>query len=112
MRILIALMFVFFCSPAFAWQNIEQQDPYSYARASSPTTVLNVKSAAGILHVLTVTGGTASTINIYDAPATTANLIYSFTATNALASYILDIGFASGCSVVTNGALQYTISYK
>lgn len=110
-RLILTFLFFVLCSPVFAWQNIVQDDPYQY-KFSSGTAVQTVKSSGGILHTLTVTGGTTSPIDIYDGPVLTSALIYSFTTTNALASYTLDIGFASGCTVVTNGGLKYTVSYK
>ncbi len=111
-KLLLAFLFLFSASPVFAWQNIVQNDPYLYKFASTPTAVNTVKSTAGILHTLTVTGGTTSPINIYDGQVLTANLIASFSTTNAIATYTLDVGFTSGCTVVTDGALKYTISYK
>lgn len=110
-KILLAILFLAFSLPAFAWQEIVQNDPYLYKFASTGT-VTTVKSSQGILHVLTVTGGTTSPIDIYDGPVQASALVYSFTTTNALASYMLDINFASGCTVVTNGALKFTVSYK
>lgn len=111
-KILLALILTIICTPVFAWQEIVQSDPYLYSFASSPTTTKTVKSSSGYLHTLTVTGGTASNIQIYDGAAVTANLLASFTSTNTIATYIFDVFFTSGCTVVTGGALQYTVSYK
>lgn len=111
-NLLITLLILVYCSPAFAWQNLTQSEPYKYGFASS-VTVNTIKTGSGILHTLTVQGGTTSTIDIYDSRSAGGNVISSFTTTNALATYYFDVGFASGCTVVTpSGALKYTVSYQ
>lgn len=112
-NIILTLILAIFCTPVFAWQEIVQNDPYLYSFTSAPTATKTIKSSPGYLHTLTVTGGTASAINIYDGSnIVAANLIASFSSTNTAATYIFDIFFTSGCTVLTGGALQYTISYK
>lgn len=112
MRSILLLVFLLvFSKPAFAWQEFASSDPYKFSFVST-TAVKTVKSGPGFLHALTVTGGTTSTIDIYDGPNTLANMMYSFTTTNTLATYILDTSFTSGCTIRTNGALKYTVSYK
>lgn len=110
-KLLLVLLLMILPVQAFAWENVVQSDPYKYAFSSTATTT-TIKSSAGILHSITVTGGTSSPIDIYNGVVLTSALIYSFTSTNALNTYLLDVGFTSGCVVVTNGALKYTVSYK
>lgn len=110
-KMLIFLMFLVSCQPAFAWQNITQEAPYQYKFTSSGT-VTTVKSSAGLLHTLVVTGGTTSPVDIYDGALITSQIMYSFTTTNTLQTYIFDVNFSSGCTVVTNGNLKFTVSYK
>ncbi len=115
MILLVSLLMVL-AVPAHAGfqDSVNSSQPYLY-KFSSGTTITTIKSAPGVLHTLTVTGGTAATIDIYDGNPTvvsSAVLIYSFTSTNALTSYLFDIGFSSGCTIETNGsALKYTASY-
>lgn len=111
MKILLTFLFLIVSVPAFAWQNITQDDPYQYSFASG-TAVKTVKTGGGILHSITIGGGTASAFDIYDGPILTSALIYSFTSTNTLGTILLDVGFSSGCTVVTNGAIKYTVAYK
>lgn len=109
-RFILALLIVLFASPAFAWQNVVDTD-YQYKFAST-TAVNTVKVGPGFLHNLTVTGGTTSVIDIYDGVYLSSALMYSFTTTNTITNYNLDVRFSSGCVVYTNGALKYTVSYK
>ena len=102
------------CGMAHAdgFQNYNVNQPYLYKYASAATTISTIKVGAGILHTLTIEGGTSSVVNIYDGsiPVSGAQ-IAGFTSTNALATYTFDVGFSSGCTVQSSGALQYTVSY-
>lgn len=114
-KTLLTIMLAFIAIPAFAgYQEQPISQPYLYS-FSSGTTVKVVKSLPGILHTLTVTGGTTSVIDIYDgtlSSSTSLAQIASFTTTNALQTYTFDVGFSSGCTVqTTNTALKYTVSY-
>lgn len=99
--------------PAYAgFQQPNQDQPYYYFFASG-ATVNRVKSGYGVLHSITVEGGTTSPIDIYDSISGTGTLIASFTTTNTLQTYPLDVQFTSGCTVVTNNnSLKYTVSYR
>lgn len=110
----IILFFLLFVASIPAWAGFQDypiNQPYLY-KFSSSTTVNTVKSSAGILHTLTVEGGTTGTIDIFDGSTSGASpSIASFTTTNALTTYTFDVGFSSGCTVITTGALKYTVSY-
>lgn len=94
------------------YQSNPVNQSYLYKFSSWPTaSSTTVKTSAGILHTLTVTGGTAATIDIYDGIGSAQAQIASYTATNALQTYILDVGFSSGCTVSTGGPLKFTVSY-
>lgn len=97
--------------PAYAnWQEITQSQPYLYKAINSAATTI-VKSGAGILHTLVVTGGTAGTINVYDSTGGATSNIANYSSTNTPNTYVFDVGFTSGCTVVTGGATSVTISY-
>ena len=81
---------------------------YKYISSASTTTV---KSGAGILESLLVTGGTAGTIVVYDNTSASGPTVANFDSTNAIANYPLNIVFSSGCTVVTGSATKITVSY-
>lgn len=115
MKYILLLFFsLFFICNAHAdfQQNVQGGNAYNYKFTSAPTVINVVKAGAGILHTLTIEGGNSSTVNIYDySSAFPAAQIAGFTTTNALATYLFDVSFSSGCTVTTNGTLQYTVSY-
>lgn len=106
--LLLALLLL--ATPALAWN--EPQSPEYQYKFVSGTLVSTIKSGSGFIHALTVTGGPTTAIDIYDGSNFTQSLMYSFTTTNALNTYILDVNFASGCVVYTGSLLKYTVSYK
>lgn len=113
MKKLILSFLIFIISlPAYAaWQEPVQQEPYLYKFASG-VAVLTAKSSSGFLHAITVTGGTTSPIDIYDSTVNSGTIIASFATTNTAQTYLFDVSFSSGCTVVTNNALKYTVSYR
>lgn len=76
---------------------------------STGTTTL-VQTGAGTLHSITVEGGTTGTIIAYDGLTAGGTVIASFDTTNALATYMLDIGFTVGLTIVTSAATKLTVS--
>lgn len=78
----------------------------------STATTTVVKSGAGRLYGITVEGGTAGTIIVYDNTAGSGTVIASFDSTNALASYMFDVAFSTGLTVVTAAATKLTVSYR
>lgn len=74
-------------------------------------TTTTVATGVGILHTVTVTGGTTGTIIIYDGPAASNVIIASFDTTNALATYTFDVGFTTSLVIVTSAATKLTVSY-
>lgn len=110
-KILVAITLLLIASPVFAgWQDTVNQPQYAYkAIAEAATTA--VKNGSGFLHTITVTGGTAGTIKVYDTLSGTTSKFIDFSSTNALATYTFDVAFSSGCSVVTGSATTLTVSY-
>lgn len=78
--------------------------------ATATTTV--IKTGAGILHTITVEGGTAGTIIVYDNTAASGTIIASFASTNAIQTYIFDVAFVTGLTIITAAATQLSVSYK
>lgn len=73
-----------------------------------------VKSGRGFFHSLTVTGGTAGTITLYDNTEGSGTVIAKFVSTNALETYLFDIAFQTGLEVETTAVdtPRLTITYK
>lgn len=78
--------------------------------STAATTTL--KTGAGALHAVTVQGGVAGTIIIYDNTAGSGTILASFDATAALASYRFNVTFTIGLTVVTSAATKLTVSYR
>ena len=78
----------------------------------STATTTVCKTGAGLLHTITVTGGTAGTIVVYDNTAASGTILASFASTNALATYTFNVSFSVGLTVVTSAATLVTISAR
>ena len=81
------------------------------AYISTATTTV-VKSGAGHLHSLVVNGGTAGTIIGYDNTAASGDIVFSFDSTNALATYMFDVSFTNGLTIVTGAATKVSVSFR
>jgi len=77
---------------------------------SAATTT--IKIGPGTLHTLTVTGGTAGTIVAYDSLAGSGPQLANFDSTNAPATYVFDVPFSTGLTVVTSAATKLSVSYR
>jgi hypothetical protein len=88
---------------------VEQRNSYSYISTATTTTI---KTGAGLLHTITVNGGTAGTIIVYDNTAASGSIIASFDSTNALETYVFDVVFATGLTIITGAATKVTVSYR
>lgn len=88
-------------------QAVVQQGHPTYI--STATTTL-VETGPGVLHTITIGGGTLGTIAIYDGLTAGGTLIASFDATTPRGSYTLDINFSVGLTIVTGAATLLTIS--
>lgn len=82
-----------------------------FKNISSSTTTL-VKSGGGSFHGLTVNAkGSTGTVTIYDALSATGTKIATMTLT-AEGTFIFDVQFSTGLTVVTTGAPDITVSYR
>lgn len=90
---------------------LKTEERFSYTYISTATTT-TVKSGAGFLHTITVNGGTAGTIIIYDNTAGSGTVIASFDSTNALNTYQFNVTFGTGLTIVTSAATKITVSYR
>lgn len=90
-------------------QKVEQR--FNAAYVSTATTV-TPKTGAGLLHTVTVQGGTAGTVTIYDNTAASGTVLANFDSTNALATYIFDCAFSTGLTIVTAAATKVSVTYR
>lgn len=99
----------FYCSFAFAGPSVKDAYVNNYIVTATTTTA---KTGAGILHAITVEGGTAGTITVYDNTAASGTKLADFSSTNAIQTYIFDVTFATGLTIVTSAATSLSVSYK
>lgn len=84
---------------------------YSYVLITTATTTV-VKSGAGTLHTINLTGGTAGTITVYDNTAGSGTQILLTTSSNNPICYLLDASFSTGCTIVTSAATNLTVAFR
>lgn len=90
--------------------NVMRTQSRNNATYISTATTTVVRTGSGHLHSLVVNGGTAGTIIGYDNTAASGAIIFSFDSTNALATYIFDVIFSIGLTIVTASATKVTVS--
>lgn len=109
-NVMLTILFIMFSLPVFAWQNVNQLQGYNYKFVSG-TGVVTIKSGSGILHTVTVEGGTSGTIDLFDSTTASGTTFSSFTATNTPQTYTYDVAFSSGVTVNTGASLRILFSY-
>ena len=109
-KLLLSLAILMFTvSAAFAGPSVKDAYVNAYIITATTTTV---KTGAGILHTITVEGGTAGTITVYDNTAASGTKLADFSSTNAIQTYIFDVTFSTGLTIVTSAATSVSVSYK
>lgn len=91
---------------------IEQQFIY---QAISTATTTTLKSGAGFVHTLSIIGGTAGSIVVYDSTTGSGTTILpSFTpgSVSVPATITLDSKFSNGLTIVTGAATVLHVSYR
>lgn len=83
---------------------------YNFVAISTATTTV-VKGSAGVLQSITVTGGTAGTIIIYDNTSASGTIIASFDSTNVPMTYFFNAIAATGITIITSAATKLSVSY-
>jgi hypothetical protein len=85
------------------------------SNAISTATTTTVKSGAGTLHTISILGGTAGAIDVYDNTAGSGTkLVPTFTpgSVTTPATLTFDVAFATGLTIVTGAATLLQVSYK
>ena len=78
-----------------------QPNFYEFVALEDTRTTALAKDGYGFIHTLTVTGGTAGTIVVYDNTEASGTVIANFASTNAIETYIFDERFQTGLVVST-----------
>lgn len=86
-------------------------EKYGYYATSTAGTYV-VKSAPGFLHTITINNDAAGTLTIYDNTAGSGTKIATLEASAAVGSYIYDVAFSTGLTIVGAAATDITVSYK
>ena len=88
-----------------------QPQQFGYSNISSATTT-TVKSGGGFLHSIVVNATAAGAITIYDSLTGTGTKIGTMKASIVEGTYIFDVTFATGLTIVTAGSSDITVSYR
>lgn len=88
---------------------VEQRFSSTYIATATTTTV---KSGSGFLHALVITETAAGAITVYDNTAGSGTILAAFKASVAEATYIFDLTFATGLTIVTAGASKVTAVWR
>lgn len=90
--------------------------PFGHAYATITTaTTTTVKTGAGVLHAITLDGGTAGAITVYDNTAGSGTVIFpAFTpgSVSVPITLTVNVGFSTGLTIVTGAATIITVSYR
>lgn len=85
---------------------------YNYRNITSAATT-TVKSGTGILHCITINTTAAATITVYDNTAASGTKIATIAASPVIGStFIYDVSFTTGLTIVTAGSSDITVSYN
>jgi hypothetical protein len=90
-------------------QKVEQRFSNNYI-ATAATTV--VKSGSGFLHTITLRETAAGAITIYDNTAGSGTIMAVLKASIAEQTFILDVAFGTGLTIVTAAANKLNVSYR
>lgn len=88
---------------------VEHQYSGSYISSATTTTV---KSGAGLIHTLTIGETAAGAITLYDNTAGSGTVLAVFKSSIAEQTFVLDISFATGLTIVTAAASKIAVSYR
>ena len=90
-------------------QKVEQRFSGTYINSATTTTV---KTGAGMLHSITLTETAAGTITIYDNTAASGTVLGVLKASVVEGTYVFDVSFGTGLTIVTAAASKLTVSYR
>ena len=77
--------------------------------ATATTTV--VATGKGVLHAINITETAAGAITVYDNTAGSGTILAVFKASIVENSFVLDVAYSTGLTIVTAGASKLTVSW-
>jgi hypothetical protein len=83
---------------------------YSFRNISTATTT-TVKTGAGTLHSIVVNTTGAGSVTVYDNTAASGTKIATLKASIVEGTYLFDVAFATGLTIVTAAASDVTVTY-
>lgn len=83
---------------------------HQYNNISTNTTT-TVKTGAGTLHAITVNTTAAGTITVYDNTAGSGTKIATLPSNAVVGTYLYDIKFQTGLTIVTAAGSNITVSF-
>ncbi len=87
------------------------EERFSYSNITSATTT-TVKSGAGFLHAITVNTTAAGAITVYDNTAGSGTKVATLKSSVGEQTFIFDVTFGTGLTIVTAAASDITVSYR
>lgn len=93
---------------------IKTEERFSYLTINTAATTV-IKGSAGFIHAITIVGGTAGAITVYDnTSGSGTTIIPTFTpgAVSVPVTIILDEVFGTGLTIVTAAATILNVSYR
>lgn len=85
---------------------------FDYKNIATATTTV-VKSGSGIVHSITINTTAAGAITVYDNTAGSGTKIATIAISPVIGStFIYDVSFKTGLTIVTAGASDITVSYR
>ena len=100
-----------FAGYAHAQQLVEEQ-PNFYKNVTTSTTTV-VKADQGRLHAIVVNNkGSTATVTMYDNASAASGTKIGTMSLTAEATFIYDVAFAKGLTIVTTGAPDLTVSFR
>lgn len=93
--------------------NVVEMGGYKYAYFSTQQLDTIIATGSGVIHSVTVLGGTAGNVYVFD--ATEDNLIYNqlnLQNTNAIKSYRLDMNYRVSLHIITSAATKVVVTYS
>lgn len=84
---------------------------YAYKNISTATTTV-IQTQPGFLHAITINTTAAGAITVYDNTAGAGTKIATLKASVVEGTYLYDIVFRTGLTIVTAAASDITVSYR
>lgn len=87
------------------------ETPFSSQYISTATTT-TAKTGHGVLHSITLGETAAGAITVYDNTAASGTILAVLKASVAEQTFVLDVAFNTGLTIVTAAASKLTVAYR